>query len=89
MTVRTSDITYGLQTDASFTSTSLSCVHGYVCEHVPRHMWRSEDSLQESVLFFHYVGPGFELGFSGLAVSAFTHGAILTVQQHCFCFDIG
>lgn len=38
---------------------------------VSAYMWRSEDNIQEeSVLFFHSVGPRDELKLSGLVVGA-------------------
>jgi hypothetical protein len=37
-------------------------MHGY--GHARTHVWRSKDSLQESVLFFHHVGPGIKLRWS-------------------------
>lgn len=35
-----------------------AAVYFGVCTSTLLHTWRSEDSVQESVLFFHYVGFG-------------------------------
>lgn len=46
-----------------------------VCIHATVHMWRSEDTFQELVSFYH-VGPWdncIELGPSGLEVDAFIY----------------
>ena len=37
------------------------------------HVWRLEDNLQKSFLFFHIWVPGTELWSSSLAVNTFTH----------------
>lgn len=47
------------------------CVPVFLCAVV--HMWRSENSLQESIPFPHRVDPGDQTETSGLAAIAFTH----------------
>lgn len=49
-------------------------VSGYT--HAMVYMWRSEDTLAESILHCHpYVGSGTKLGLSGCGATSFTHWA--------------
>jgi hypothetical protein len=47
-----------------------------------------QDSFQELFLPFHVWDPGIELRSSGLAVGAFTHGAIAAVHLYLYHCNI-
>lgn len=43
-------------------------------------LWNSDDNVEESVLFFHNVGPGTELKQSGLMPSALTCSLAISLK---------
>lgn len=46
-------------------------------------LWRSKNNLQESILSFHYMGPGTKFRSSPLTAKAFTHWPTLPVFSPC------
>lgn len=66
------------------------CTCVYICARITVQGWRSEDSLQESVLSFDHVGPGnwawlIRLGSKSPLPADLAHGVINFSPQFCVC----
>lgn len=70
----------------AFSGHVCACVHmrmsTYIC-HGP--VWRSEDNLQGSVLFFYRAGPRKGTWVSRLCSKSFIHGALSLSPGHFKC----